>query len=90
MNSTLSLVRNRYRKNREAMNAISVFQMKFNVAFTCQAAEFFLNRIAKALLRRLWINSRLKVAKLYLLILPGEIWISDHLSKISEDFLKLF
>ena len=63
----------RYRKNREAMNAISVFQMKFNAAFTCQEAEFFLNHIAKALLRRLWINPRLKVAKLYLLILPGEI-----------------
>ena len=33
---------------REAMSAISVFQVKINVEFTCQAGEFFLNPIAKA------------------------------------------
>ena len=32
--------RNRYRTNREAMSAISVFQVKFNVEFTRQAVNF--------------------------------------------------
>ena len=33
-------VKNRYRTNREAMSAISVFQVKFNVEFTSQAVNF--------------------------------------------------
>ena len=32
--------KNRYRTNREAMSAISVFQVKFNVEFTSQAVNF--------------------------------------------------
>ena len=32
--------RNRYRTNREAMSAISVFQVKFNVEFTRQVVNF--------------------------------------------------
>ena len=32
--------KNRYRTNREAMSAISVFQVKFNVEFTRQAVNF--------------------------------------------------
>ena len=34
-------------KNREAMSAISVFQVKFYVEFTRQAANFFFNRTLK-------------------------------------------
>ena len=33
-------LKNRYRTNREAMSAISVFQVKFNVEFTSQAVNF--------------------------------------------------
>ena len=33
-------VKNRYCTNREAMSAISVFQVKFNVEFTYQAVNF--------------------------------------------------
>ena len=32
--------KNRYRTNREAMSAISVFQVKFNVEFTSQVMDF--------------------------------------------------
>ena len=32
--------KNRYRTNREAMSAISVFQVKFKVEFTSQAVNF--------------------------------------------------
>ena len=32
--------KNRYRTNREAMSAISVLQVKFNVEFTSQAVNF--------------------------------------------------
>ena len=32
--------KNRYRTNREAMSAISVFQVKFNVEFTSQVIDF--------------------------------------------------
>jgi len=32
----------RYRMNQETMNAISVFQVKFNVEFTHEAVNFFL------------------------------------------------
>ena len=32
--------KNRYRTNREAMSAISVFQVKFKVEFTRQAVNF--------------------------------------------------
>ena len=32
--------KNRYGTNREAMSAISVFQVKFNVEFTSQAVNF--------------------------------------------------
>ena len=32
--------KNRYRTNREAMSAISVFQVKFNVEFTSQIMDF--------------------------------------------------
>ena len=32
--------KNRYRTRREAMSAISVFQVKFNVEFTYQAVNF--------------------------------------------------
>ena len=33
-------LKNRYRTNREAMSAISVFQVKFNVEFTSQVDNF--------------------------------------------------
>ena len=33
-------LKNRYRTNREAMSAISVFQVKFSVEFTSQAVNF--------------------------------------------------
>ena len=32
--------KNRYRTHRFAISAISVFRMKFNVEFTCQAVNF--------------------------------------------------
>ena len=32
--------KNRYRTNREAMSAITVFQVRFNMEFTCQAVNF--------------------------------------------------
>ena len=32
--------KNRYRTKREAMNAISVFQVKYNEEVTCQAVNF--------------------------------------------------
>ena len=32
--------KNRYRANREAMRAISIFQVKFNVEFTSQVVNF--------------------------------------------------
>ena len=32
--------KNRYRTNREAMSAISIFQVKFNVEFTSQVIDF--------------------------------------------------
>ena len=32
--------KNRYRTNREAISAISVFQVKFNVEFTSQVMDF--------------------------------------------------
>ena len=32
--------KNRYRTNREAMSAISVFQVEFNVEFTSQVVNF--------------------------------------------------
>ena len=35
-----SRAKNRHRTNREAMSAISVFQVKFNVEFTYQAVNF--------------------------------------------------
>ena len=37
---TKSHAKNRYRMNREAMSAISVFQVKFDVEFTRQAVNF--------------------------------------------------
>jgi len=33
-------LKNRYRTNREAIRAISVFQVKFNVEFTSQVMDF--------------------------------------------------